>query len=52
MFRAWRWRVFGLTTPNPWDPIVELYKLGVAPIGYRVIDGEVVFVIYAPAVTS
>ena len=50
LWRAWRWRVLGLVGSNPWEPIVKMYRLGVAPIGYRHVNGEVVFVVYAPKV--
>jgi hypothetical protein len=50
LWRAWRWRVLGLEGANPWEPIVKMYKLGAAPIGYRSVDGEIVFVVYAPKV--
>jgi hypothetical protein len=31
---------------------VKMYRLGVAPIGYRHVNGEVVFVVYAPKVNQ
>jgi hypothetical protein len=31
---------------------VKMYRLGVAPIGYRHVSGEVVFVVYAPKVNQ
>jgi hypothetical protein len=52
LWRSWRWRVLGITGTNPWEPIVKMYRLGVAPIGYRHVNGEVVFVVYAPKVNQ
>lgn len=40
--------------PNPWEPIVELFRMGCAPLGYRR-DPQtnlVEFVVYAPEVQS
>lgn len=34
----------GMTEPSPWEPLVELFRLGLLPIGYS--SGA--FVIYAP----
>jgi hypothetical protein len=49
LWRMARWRMFmPADQPNPWEPLVELFRLGVAPIGYRWIDGEVVFCVYVP----
>lgn len=48
LWRAWLWRALGIKVPNPWEPLVKMYRLGVAPVGYRVVDGEAVFVVCAP----
>ena len=52
LYRNAQWHILGLTTPNPYAPLVSLYKLGVMPIGYRRIDGEVVFVLLSPEVSA
>lgn len=48
LWRAARARMFQPEEPSPWEPIVEMFRLGLAPIGYAKLDGEEVFVIYAP----
>jgi hypothetical protein len=50
LWRYARWFMVMGDKPNPWRPIVEMYKLGCAPIGYARVNGEVVFVVYAPEV--
>jgi hypothetical protein len=39
-----------MTEPNPWAPLVELYRLGCIPIGYATMpgDSEVAFTVYVP----
>jgi hypothetical protein len=34
--------------PNPWAPLIEMFNLGCAPIGYARHNGDVQFVVYAP----
>ena len=41
-----RWKIADMTEPNPWEPLVELYRLGSRPIGF--VAGE--FVVYVPEV--
>ena len=36
------------TNANPWAPIVEIYRLGCAPLGYVYDEGEAVFGVYVP----
>lgn len=43
-----RWRISGLTEPSPWRPLLALFRLGAAPIGYRPGSVGPEFVIYAP----
>jgi hypothetical protein len=38
--------------PNPWAPMVALYRLGVAPIGYVKTDDGPQFCVYVPEVQS
>lgn len=53
MFRMARWDMF-MTGPNPWRPIVELFRLGCVPIGYARMPGETeaAFVVYVPPVAT
>lgn len=50
LWRAARWRIYGVSGPNPWEPLVELYRLGCAPIGYVRGEAGDEFVVYAPEV--
>jgi hypothetical protein len=55
LWRKARWNIYiGPDKPNPWAPIVEIYRLGCMPIGYsrNRESGEVEFVIYAPSAVS
>ena len=44
LWRFARWQLAGMTEPNPWEPLVKLYRLGAMPIGF--VRGE--FVVYCP----
>ena len=51
LWRKTRWDMLMNGAPNPFAPIVEMFKLGVAPLGYcRDPDGEVAFTVYVPPV--
>lgn len=42
------WQIAGMLTPNPWKPLVELYRMGCVPIGF---SGNK-FVVYVPKVKA
>ena len=44
LWRCERWKLAGMIQPNPWTPLVAMFKLGCRPIGY--VKGE--FVVYVP----
>lgn len=44
IYRAWRWTVVMGDRPNPWLPLIEMWHLGVIPIGPH--DGE--YLVYVP----
>ena len=44
LYRNARWVLVGMEQPSPWEPLVEMFRLGCLPIGY--VRGE--FVIYCP----
>ena len=44
--RSAYWRIAGMPGSSPWEPLVEIYKLGCVPIGF--VNGE--FVVYVPSV--
>jgi len=49
LWRSARWKLLMKDKPNPWAPIVEMFRLGCMPIGYCKGDSGVVeFVVYCP----
>jgi hypothetical protein len=55
LWRYARWEMVMGGKPNPWKPIVEMFKLGLAPIGYARlpgIDETVAFTIWHPEVLA
>jgi len=48
LWRAARWQLGGLTEPDPFAPLVALYRMGALPLGYVEENGEVALAIYCP----
>lgn len=49
LWRSARWKIGNYQGPNPWAPLVEIMRLGCAPIGYATLPGvsdEVAFTVY------